>query len=94
MARSSELADLFRSPALIAQRHYEICKAYFLDHTPAEQLAPRFGMHPDSVRAVVRDFARDPDLQRFFAINRPGRQTAPKRDGLTEGIACGCAARD
>src|SRR5258705_177748 len=36
MARSTDLADLFRAPALFAQRHYEICKAYFLDQTPAE----------------------------------------------------------
>jgi hypothetical protein len=86
MARSTELTDLFRAPALVAQRHYEICKAYFLDQTPAEQLAQRFNLHPDSVRAIVRDFAADPDLRRFFAVNRPGRQAAPKRDELTEDI--------
>lgn len=86
MARSTQLADLFRSPALVAQRNYEICKAYYLDDTTAEQLAERFSLHPDSVRAIVRDFAHHPDLQRFFAVNRPGRQTAPKRDALTEDV--------
>lgn len=86
MARSPALADLFRTPVLAIQRHYEICRSYFLDRTPAEQLAQRFGMHPDSVRAVVRDFAADPDLQRFFVLCRPGRQAAPKRDELTEDI--------
>jgi transposase len=86
MARSTQLADLFRSPALVAQRNYEICKAYYLEEAAAEQLAERFGLHPDSVRAIVRDFARDPDLQQFFVVNRPGRQTAPKRDALSAQI--------
>src|SRR5436190_109081 len=86
MARSTQLADLFRSPALVAQRNYEICKAYYLDSTTAEQLAERFCLHPDSVRAIVRDFAHDPALEQFFVVNRPGRQTAPKRDALLEDI--------
>jgi hypothetical protein len=86
MARSTQLADLFRSPALVAQRNYEICKAYYLDQATAEQLAERFSLHPDSVRAIVRDFAHDPDLEQFFVVNRPGRQTAPKRDALLEDI--------
>jgi len=84
MARSAQLADLFRSPALVAQRNYEICKAYYLDGATAEQLAERFSLHPDSVRALVRDFAHAPDLEQFFVVNRPGRQTAPKRDALLE----------
>jgi transposase len=86
MARSTHLADLFRCPTLVAQRNYEICKAYYLDETTAEHLAERFGLHPDSVRAIVRDFAHDPVLDRFFVVNRPGRQTAPKRDTLTDDI--------
>jgi transposase len=86
MARSTQLADLFRCPALVAQRNYEICKAYYLDQATAEQLAERFCLHPDSVRAIVRDFAHDPDLEQFFVVHRPGRQTAPKRDALLEDI--------
>ena len=86
MARSTQLADLFRSPTLVAQRNYEICKAYYLDDATADQLAARFGLHPDSVRALVRDFAQDPELERFFVVNRPGRQTAPKREALTDDI--------
>lgn len=86
MARSTQLADRFRCPPLVALRHYEVCKAYYLDETSAEELAGRFSLHPDSVRAIVRDFAHDPDPNRFFAVNQPGRQTAPKRDALTEEI--------
>jgi transposase len=86
MARSSELADLFRQHTLVAHRNYEICKAYFLDETSAEQLATRFSLHPDSVRAVVRDFAEKPDLEQFFVVKHPGRQGAPKRDELSDEI--------
>ncbi|HKB35273.1 MAG TPA: hypothetical protein VKD72_02400 [Gemmataceae bacterium] len=64
MARSPALAGLFRQPALTAQLHYEICKAYFLDEDTAQQIAARFSLRPDSVRAIVNDFARHPDLTR------------------------------
>jgi len=36
------------------------------------------------VRAIVRDFARDPDVNAFFAATRPGRKTAPKRAAISE----------
>jgi hypothetical protein len=87
MARSAQLAGLFRQPALASQRHYEICKAYFLDETPAEQIATRFCLNADSVRAIVRDFAQHPDLERFFVVKHPGRQAAPLRDELADRIA-------
>src|SRR4051812_4997241 len=86
MARSAALADLFRQPALTAQRHYEICKAYFVDEETAEQIAGRFSLHPDSVRAIVNDFARDPDLARFFVVKKPGPATARKRDPCREQV--------
>jgi hypothetical protein len=86
MARSTQLADLFRQPTLATHRHYEICKAYYQDLVPAEQLAKRFDVYPDSVRAIVRDFANNPDLNQFFVLNRPGRQAAPKREQLTEDV--------
>ena len=82
MARSPELARLFQLPDLPAQRHYEICRAYFHDETPADEIAQRFHLHIGSVRAIVRDFARDPDVNAFFATARPGRKISPKRDAI------------
>ena len=82
MARSPELARLFQLPDLPAQRHYEICRAYFHDETPANEIAQRLHLHVGSVRAIVRDFARDPDVNAFFATARPGRKTSPKRDAI------------
>ena len=85
MARSPELARLFQQPHCPAQRRYEICRAYFHDGSTADQLAERFRLHGDTVRAIVRDFARDPDIDSFFAIVvGPGRKTAPKRSAIQE----------
>jgi hypothetical protein len=86
MARSTPLADLFRQPAVTAQLHYEICKAYFLDQHTAEQIAARFSLHPGSVRALVNDFASNPDLTRFFLVKKPGPAAAPKRDACRQGV--------
>jgi transposase len=87
MARTPHLAQLFRDPSLVAHRNYEICKAYFLDESSAQQMADRFALSVESVRAIVHDFAANPDLQQFFAVKRPGRQTAPKRDRLSQDIS-------
>jgi hypothetical protein len=84
MARSQELARLFQQPHSPAQRRYEICRAYFHDGSTAGQLAERFQLHVDTVRAIVRDFARDPDVNSFFAVARPGRKTSPKRAAIHE----------
>ncbi|MGA2706286.1 MAG: hypothetical protein ABSH35_35085 [Isosphaeraceae bacterium] len=75
MARSPELARLFQQPDLPAQRHYEICRSYFHEAITAAEIAQRFHLHVGSVRAIVRDFARDPDVNAFFAASRPGRKT-------------------
>jgi hypothetical protein len=82
MARSQELARLFQQPESPAQRRYEICRAYFHEHTPADELARRFQLQVDTVRAIVRDFARNPDIDAFFPTARPGRKTSPKRDAI------------
>src|SRR5262245_12918790 len=86
MARSTALADLFHQPSLTAQLHYEICKAYFHGGDTAEQIASRFFLQPDSVRSVVNDFAREPDLARFFLAKKPGPAAAPKRDTCRQAV--------
>jgi hypothetical protein len=84
MARSPDLARLFERPDLPAQRHYEICRAYFHEAVTAAEIARRFHLHVGSVRAIVRDFARDPDVNALFAAAAPGRKTAPKRDTISQ----------
>jgi hypothetical protein len=84
MARSQELARLFQQPDSPAQRRYEICRAYFHEATPADELARRFHLHVGSVRAIVRDFARNPDVHAFFPTAQPGRKASPKRDAIRD----------
>jgi hypothetical protein len=86
MARSSALADLFRQPAVTAQIHYEICKAYFLEEDTAEQIALRFSLQAHSVRTIVSDFAKEPDLTRFFVVKKPGPVAAPKSDACRQNV--------
>jgi len=82
MARSRELACLFRQPHSPVQRRYEICRAYFHEGATADQLAERFGLHVGTVRVIVRDFARNPDINAFFTADRPGPKHAPKRTAI------------
>ncbi len=82
MARSQELARLFQQPHSSSQRRYEICRAYFHEGATADQLAERFQLHVDSVRAIIRDFARDPDVNSFFSVDWPGPKTSPKRTAI------------
>jgi hypothetical protein len=84
MARSPELARLFRQPASAAQRRYEICRAYFHESTPADDIAKRFHLHVGSVRAIVCDFARNPDVGSLFAAARPGPKASPKRTAIND----------
>jgi transposase len=84
MARSRELARLFQQPHSPVQRRYEICRAYFHEGATADQLAERFQLHVGTVRVIVRDFARDPDIDSFFTADRPGPKNSPKRTAIQQ----------
>ncbi len=84
MARSLELARLFQQPDSAAQRHYEVRRAYFYESDAADEIAKRFCLHGYTVRAIVRDFTRDPDVNSLFTAVGPGRKTPPKRDAINE----------
>ena len=84
MARSQELAHLFQQPDSPAHRRYEICRAYFYESAAADEIAKRFHLHSCSVRAIVRDFARDPDVNSLFTDTKPGPKASPKRDAIRE----------
>ena len=84
MARSQELSRLFQHPESTAQRHYEICRAYFLEHLTADEVAERFQLQVGSIRTLVRDFARHPDLGRFFPMARTVDRPSPKRESIRD----------
>jgi hypothetical protein len=75
---------LFERPLSTAQRHYEICRAYFLERLPAEELAERFALPVGSIRVLVRDFARNPDLGQFFCTAQAADRPAPKREAIRD----------
>jgi transposase len=84
MARSADLAALFQQPASTAQRHYEICRAYFLEQHTAEVVAERFQLSVASIRSLVRDFAQHPNLDQLFGRAPPADRSAPKRDAIRD----------
>src|SRR3954469_10137520 len=84
MARSADLAALFQHPASTAQRHYEICRAYFLEQHTAEAVAERFQLSVASIRSLVRDFAQHPNLDQLFGRDPPADRAAPKRDAIRD----------
>jgi transposase len=84
MARSQELSHLFQQPDSPAHRRYEICRAYFYESAPADEIAKRLHLHSCSVRAIVRDFARHPDVNSLFTATRPGPKASPKREAISE----------
>ena len=84
MARSSELSRLFQDPQSTAQRHYEICRAYFLEHLTADEVAERFHLQVGSIRTLVRDFAHHPDLGQFFRTAPTVDRPSPKRDAIRD----------
>ena len=84
MARSQELLRLFQHPESTSQRHYEICRAYFLEHLTADEVAERFQLQGNSIRTLVRDFARHPDLGHLFHTAPAAERPAPKRAAIRE----------
>ena len=90
MARSQELSRLFQHPESTAQRHYEICRAYFLEHLTADEVAERFQRQVGSIRTLVRDFAHHPDLGQFFRTAPTVDRASPTRASI---CACACALR-
>ncbi|MBV8578872.1 MAG: hypothetical protein JOZ58_28030 [Acetobacteraceae bacterium] len=81
-ARSPELARLVQQPDAPTPRRYEVGRAYVLEGATAEPLARRCRLPGGTARALLRDFARRPDLDTFFVADRPGRKTAPKRAAI------------
>src|SRR4051812_34475729 len=84
MARSQELSRLFQHPQSTAQRHYEICRAYFLEHLTADEVAERFRLQVGSIRTLVRDFAHHPDLAQFFRTAPTVGRPSPKCDAIRD----------
>src|ERR1700693_99561 len=54
----TEESRFFLEPASPAQRQYEALRAYFLEGSPSQQVAERFGYSPGSFRVLCHHFRR------------------------------------
>jgi len=71
-----ELAHVFLNPQNVTHRQYEALRAYFVDQTPAAEIAQRFGYTVGSVHQLAHQFRLDP-ARRFFAqAARPGAKAS------------------
>jgi len=84
MARSQELSVMFEHPQSTAQRHYEICRAYFFERLSAEEIAQRFALRAPTIRTLVRDFAQNPDLGQFFRTAGDTDRPSPQRQTILQ----------
>jgi hypothetical protein len=84
MARSQELSVMFEHPTSTAQRHFEICRAYFFERLTAEEIAQRFAFQVNTIRTLVRDFAQNPDLGQFFRTPADAARPSPKRQSILQ----------
>src|SRR5213594_4002515 len=82
MARSDELTSLFLHPITHPHRDFEICRDYFLQGKTAQQISTRFELHVGTVQSIVRDFAKNPELDQFFTLPPPRTRATPKRDAV------------
>ena len=82
MARSDELTSLFLHPITHPHRDFEICRDYFLQGKTAQQISTRFELHVGTVQSIVRDFAKNPELDQFFTLPPPRTRATPKGDAV------------
>jgi hypothetical protein len=79
------LAHFFLAPENPLHRQYEAFRAYFVDGSPSQEVARRFGYTPGSFRVLCHQFRHDPAKQlRFFQSVPHGPRYAPARDPVRE----------
>ena len=75
-------ARFFLQPASPAQRQYEALRAFFVEGSPSQDVAQRFGYTPGPFRVLCHHFRRwKPD---FFRELKPGPRTQPKKSAVRE----------
>src|SRR5271166_4343154 len=71
-----DLAQVFLDPQNTTHRQYEALRAYFVDRTPAAEIAQRFGYTVGSLYQLAHQLRQNP-ARRFFAEPpRPGAKAS------------------
>jgi hypothetical protein len=77
-----ELKLYFEIPKSVAHKQYEALRMYYLEGTPAQEVAERFGYTYRAFTSLVTTFRRkiimDPKDSIFFIENTPGRKVSPE----------------
>lgn len=75
-------AKFFLQPASAAHRQYEALRAFFVDGSPSQDVAQRFGYTPGSFRVLCHHFRRlKPD---FFRDLKTGPRSQPKKSAVRQ----------
>ena len=71
-----DLAHVFLTPQNSIHRQYEALRAYFVDRTPAAEVAARFGYTVGSFHQLAHQFRQSPVRQFFAEPPRPGAKAS------------------
>jgi hypothetical protein len=63
----SEEACFFLEPHMPKQRQYEALRAYFVEESPAKDVAARFGYTPGAFHVLCHQFRNDPE-RKFVTV--------------------------
>ena len=78
-------ANFFLSPEKPLHRQYEALRCFFVEASPSEEVARRFGYSPGAFRVLCHQFRHDPAKRAgFFQDVRRGPQRAPARDRVRD----------
>src|SRR3954447_1424099 len=82
---TSPEAAFFLAPESTLPRQYEALRAYFVEGSPSQEVASRFGYSPGSFRVLCHQFRHDPAMRAtFFAPDRRSASAAPARDRVRD----------
>lgn len=76
--------SFFKMPALTSHKQYEAVRAFFMEDTPAREIAQRYGYTYRGFTSLVASFraklAKDPTGSFFFVENKAGRKVSSETD--------------
>jgi hypothetical protein len=73
-----DLAQVFLTPKNTSHRQYEALRAFFVDRSPAAEVAARFGYTVGSLHQLAHQFRRNPGRQFFAEPPPPGAKAIEK----------------
>jgi len=80
--------NYFAFPSVVAQKHYEALRAYFLEKNDVKSIAERYGFTLFSLYSLIRDFKsslkNNPEQNPFFIVKKPGKKNIDPEGNISE----------